>query len=91
MLTVALPKGRMLNHLTRLFQRAGLDAGSIEAGDRRLLIYGERARFLICRGADVPTFVEYGAADVGVAGKDVLWRRAKTWPSCWTCSWAAVK
>lgn len=73
MLTVALPKGRMLNSLTTLFQRAGVDVGPIEAGDRRLLLSGERARILICRAADVPTFVEYGAADVGVAGKDVLW------------------
>lgn len=73
MLTIALPKGRMLRSLVALFKRAGVDASQIDAADRRLLLNGDQARFLICRAADVPTFVEYGAADVGVAGKDVLW------------------
>lgn len=73
MLTVALPKGRMLDRLVALFQRAGVDASRIDAADRRLVVTGGSVRFLICRAADVPTFVEYGAADVGVAGKDVLW------------------
>ncbi|MFS8582603.1 MAG: ATP phosphoribosyltransferase [Limnochordales bacterium] len=73
MLTVALPKGRLLGDLVPLFRRAGLDVSGIAAADRRLVINGGPVRFLICRASDVPTFVEYGAADVGVAGKDVLW------------------
>ncbi len=63
MLTVALPKGRMLDRLVALFQRAGVDASRIDAADdRRLVVTGGSVRFLICRAADVPTFVEYGAA-----------------------------
>lgn len=73
MLTIALPKGRMLTNLKTLLERAGLDVGEIDAADRRLMLNGDEVRFLICRAADVPTFVEYGAADVGIAGKDVLW------------------
>lgn len=73
MLTIALPKGRMLAGLKAMLERAGLDVGEIDAADRRLMLNGDEVRFLICRAADVPTFVEYGAADVGIAGKDVLW------------------
>lgn len=71
-LTVAVPKGRLLRRLLPLFERAGLDVSGFDADDRRLVLNGGDLRFLLCRGSDVPTFVEYGAADVGVAGKDVL-------------------
>lgn len=72
-LTVAVPKGRLLKRLLPLLERAGLDVAQFAADDRRLVLQGGSTRFLLCRGSDVPTFVEYGAADVGVAGKDVLW------------------
>ena len=49
----------------------------IAAASRRLVWDKGSIRFLICRAADVPTFVEYGAADVGVAGKDVLWEAGR--------------
>lgn len=77
MLTVALPKGRMLKSLAQLLQRSGIDVAPLEDAERRLLLTGDGVRFLICRAADVPTFVEYGAADVGVAGKDVLWEAGR--------------
>lgn len=77
MLTVALPKGRLLNAAAALLARAGIHAGPLDGGDRRLLVDGGDVRILICRAADVPTFVEYGAADVGVAGKDVLWESGR--------------
>lgn len=72
-LTVAVPKGRLLKQLMPVFERAGLDTADFAVADRRLVLDGGTTRFLLCRGSDVPTFVEYGAADVGVAGKDVLW------------------
>lgn len=72
-LTVAVPKGRLLQQLLPLFEKAGLDTSELTADDRRLVLDGGTTKFLLCRGSDVPTFVEYGAADVGVAGKDVLW------------------
>src|SRR5690625_4817787 len=71
-LTVAVPKGRLLKRLLPMFARAGLDVSEFDVDDRRLVLNGGATRFLLCRGSDVPTFVEYGAADVGVAGKDVL-------------------
>lgn len=63
----------MLVSLKTLLARAGIDVTQLDSADRRLMLNGDEARFLICRASDVPTFVEYGAADVGVAGKDVLW------------------
>lgn len=72
-LTVAVPKGRLLKQLLPIFARADLDTTRLTADDRRLVLDGGPVRFLLSRAADVPTFVEYGAADVGVAGKDVLW------------------
>lgn len=71
-LTIAVPKGRLLTQLIPLLQRAGLDTSDLVADDRRLVLDGGDTKFLLCRGSDVATFVEYGAADVGVAGKDVL-------------------
>lgn len=71
-LTMAVPKGRLLKQLLPVFERAGIETADFTGDDRRLVLDGGSIRFLLCRGSDVPTFVEYGAADVGVAGKDVL-------------------
>ncbi|MBO8142520.1 MAG: ATP phosphoribosyltransferase [Firmicutes bacterium] len=76
-LTVALPKGRLLARVADLLDRCGIDTSGLSAADRHLVVEGDPVRFLICRAADVPTFVEYGAADVGVAGKDVLWEAGR--------------
>ncbi|SFF61203.1 ATP phosphoribosyltransferase (homohexameric) [Fontimonas thermophila] len=71
-LTLALSKGRILEESLPLLARIGLDpAGDID----RLLRVPSRNRdvsLLIVRPADVPTYVEYGAADLGIVGKDVL-------------------
>lgn len=76
-LTIALPKGRLLDHLIGMLRSAGVDAEAVAAASRRLVVDHGPWRFLICRAADVPTFVEYGAADVGIAGKDVLWEAGR--------------
>jgi ATP phosphoribosyltransferase len=73
MLTLAAPKGRVLDEAIELFGRAGIDLRPLKGGSRRLvheLDGGLRA--LVLRDWDVPTFVEHGAADVGIAGRDVL-------------------
>ena len=73
-LTIALPKGRILEELLPVLSRAGLEPAEDPAISRRLIIESRRPdlRFVIVRPTDVPTYVEYGAADLGVAGKDVL-------------------
>ncbi len=78
-LTIALPKGRIQNEATELFKRAGIDT-CVNTGDDRRLIFEnkeEKLRFMIVRGQDVPTYVEYGAADLGIAGLDVLTEQGK--------------
>ncbi len=77
-LTIAVPKGRVLNALVALFARAEVDASSLLADDRTLVRRAEGAdlRFLLLKPDDVPTYVEYGAAELGVAGRDVLVERA---------------
>ena len=69
-LTVALSKGKLLTGSEALFRRAGLpfpdDPG------RRLVVALDGLRFLFVKDMDVPTYVEYGVADCGIAGRDVL-------------------
>jgi len=73
-ITIALPKGRLLAPAVRLFGRCGMNHRGIRADTRRLVFESKRGdvRFVIVRDRDVPTYVEYGAADMGVVGKDVL-------------------
>jgi ATP phosphoribosyltransferase len=77
-IVVALPKGRILTALAPLLQRAGVDTTSITADDRSLIreTPDGALRFLLIKPDDVPTYVEYGAADLGVCGRDVLLERA---------------
>jgi ATP phosphoribosyltransferase len=69
-LTVALSKGKLLAGSEALFRKAGLPFP--EAAGRRLVVPLDGLRFLFVKDADVPTYVEYGVADCGVAGRDVL-------------------
>ncbi len=73
-LTLALSKGRILDEVLPLLARAGVQPDEDPLKSRKLEFATNRAglRLLVIRAADVPTFVEYGAADLGVAGKDVL-------------------
>ena len=74
MVTVALSKGKLLDPTLEMFKKAGYCGPEISSDDRRLVYEAPQAglTFLIVRPSDVPTYVEYGAADVGVAGKDLL-------------------
>jgi ATP phosphoribosyltransferase len=78
MLTLALPKGRVLRAVAPLLARAGADAEALLSDDRSLIREAPAAglRFLLLKPDDVPTYVEYGAADLGVCGRDVLMERS---------------
>ena len=74
MITLAMPKGRVLDEAVALFARAGLDLSALKANTRKLIFDFAKAelRVMVVRDSDVPTYVEYGAADLGIAGRDIL-------------------
>jgi ATP phosphoribosyltransferase len=74
MITIALSKGRIFDETLPLLASAGIAAAEDPEASRKLIIGTNRAdhRIIIVRASDVPTYVQYGAADIGVAGKDVL-------------------
>ena len=74
MITIALSKGRIYDETAPLLRRAGVVARDDPEQSRKLILRTNRAdvRLLIVRASDVPTYVQYGAADLGVAGRDVL-------------------
>ncbi len=73
-ITIALSKGKLLPPTLALFRQAGYSTYYVDDSDRRLIVeYPDHGhRVLIVRPSDVPVYVEYGAADLGVVGKDVL-------------------
>lgn len=73
-LTIAMPKGRIFEEAVHFLQQAGLEVTAELQDSRKLVIPVENARleFILAKPTDVPTYVEYGVADVGVVGKDVL-------------------
>ena len=78
-ITIAVPKGRVLRALLPLLVRAGIDGTDVNGDDddRRLIreLPTHGLRLLLLKPDDVPTWVEYGAADFGVCGRDVLLER----------------
>lgn len=75
-LTLALPKGRLLEPLVAHADACGLGLGAVLGGaGRRLVVEAGWLRVLLLKDADVPVYVEQGVADVGVAGLDQVWER----------------
>ena len=74
MITIALSKGRIFDETLPLLAAAGIVPAEHPEQSRKLIIATNRddARVVIVRASDVPTYVQYGAADLGIAGKDVL-------------------
>ena len=74
MITLALSKGRIFDETLPLLEKAGIRPTDNPETSRKLIIGTNRAdvRLIIVRASDTPTYVQYGAADLGVAGKDVL-------------------
>lgn len=73
-ITVALPKGKLFGLSAELLKKVGWTAEGLHEKSRKLIITNEneRLKFIITKTADVPTYVEYGAADIGIIGKDVI-------------------
>ena len=74
-LTFALGKGRLAKQTLELFEKIGITCEEMKDKDSRKLIFTNeelKLRFFLAKGPDVPTYVEYGAADIGVVGKDTI-------------------
>ena len=73
-LTVALAKGRLAELAMELFITAGFDCSEMKEKSRKLIFADEahKMKFILVKASDVPTYVEYGAADIGIVGKDTL-------------------
>ncbi len=81
-LTMALSKGRIFEETLPLLKAAGIEVSEDPEQSRKLIIgtSDPGLRIIIVRASDVPTYVEYGAADLGIAGKDVLIEHAAQHP-----------
>lgn len=74
-LTFALAKGRLANKTLELLERLGITCEEMKDKDSRKLIFvneEQKLKFFLSKGPDVPTYVEYGAADIGVVGRDTI-------------------
>ncbi len=73
-LSIALAKGRLSDKAADMFEKLGLNAGELKTDTRKLIITDEKnmIKFFLVKPSDVPTYVEYGAADLGIAGKDTI-------------------
>ena len=80
-ITLALSKGRIFDDSLPLLQRAGVEVQDDAEASRRLILATSRPglRVVLVRASDVPTYVQYGGADLGVAGLDVLLEHGATW------------
>ncbi|HZK44192.1 MAG TPA: ATP phosphoribosyltransferase [Syntrophomonadaceae bacterium] len=78
-LTIALSKGMLLKPTIKLFKEAGLPTKNLDE-DTRTMVFDyedQNIRYLMCRPTDVPIYVEQGAADLGIVGKDVIVEQGK--------------
>jgi ATP phosphoribosyltransferase len=71
-LKLAVPRGALLEGTLDTLDAAGIDTSAVRAGSRALIFPGDGITLVTMRPSDVPTYVEAGAADVGITGKDVL-------------------
>ena len=74
-LTLALAKGRLARNTMELFEKIGISCDEMKDKSTRKLIFvneEHKLKFFLAKAGDVPTYVEYGAADIGVVGKDTI-------------------
>ncbi|MDX2478914.1 MAG: ATP phosphoribosyltransferase [Desulfuromusa sp.] len=78
-ITFALPKGRIMQDSMELFSQVGITCPEMNESSRKLVFENpeHKFRFMAVRATDVPTYVEYGCADLGVVGKDTLLEQGK--------------
>jgi ATP phosphoribosyltransferase len=76
-IVIAVPKGRVLEQLSARLQEAGISTDALTAKSRKLVREDKESglSYLLLKPDDVPTYVEYGAADLGIVGRDVLMER----------------
>jgi ATP phosphoribosyltransferase len=74
-LRIAVPRGALFGETLDLLDRLGLDTGEVRSNDRKLLF--DSGQLITMRPSDVPTYVEAGAADIGITGKDVLMEQSE--------------
>jgi len=77
--TVALAKGRLADYAVNLFDAAGYDVSAMREKSRKLIFEDaqNKLRFILVKAGDVPTYVEYGGADIGIVGKDTILEEGK--------------
>lgn len=92
-LTIALSKGRLTDLSIDLLENVGVDCLELKQKSRKLIFTDEknRIRFFLAKPADVPTYVEYGAADIGVVGKDTLLEEGRNLYEVLNLKFAACK
>lgn len=78
-ITVALAKGRLAELSVDIFEKIGFDVAEMKTKTRKLIFTDEKNkfRFILVKASDVPTYVEYGAADLGIVGKDTIMESGK--------------
>ncbi|MCL2760146.1 MAG: ATP phosphoribosyltransferase [Desulfuromonadales bacterium] len=78
-ITIAIPKGRILEESVELFGKIGINCSELLGKSRKLIFENpeQQMRYMIVRATDVPTYVEYGSADIGIVGKDTLMEQEK--------------
>lgn len=74
---LAMPKGRIMDEAAAVFERAGYDLSALKSGSRKLIHECGALRVLVLRSSDIATYVAHGAADIGIAGSDVLDEEAR--------------
>jgi ATP phosphoribosyltransferase len=74
-LRIAVPRGALFGETLDLLDRLGVDTGEVRSNDRKLLF--DSGQLITMRPSDVPTYVEAGAADLGITGKDVLMEQSE--------------
>ena len=90
-LTIALTKGRLAGQTMELFEKAGYFCEELKDKKSRKLIFTneeQKLRFFLSKGPDVPTYVEYGAADIGI--RTSFWRSSAAATRCWIWASAAA-
>ena len=93
-LTFALGKGRLAKKTLELFEQIGITCEEMKDKDTRKLIFVNeeyKLRFFLAKGPDVPTYVEYGAADIGVAARTPFWKKTGMFTKCWTLASANAR
>lgn len=80
MITIALAKGRLADKAIELLEQIGIDCSEVKEPSRKLILYSKdkNVRFIMVKPSDVPTYVEHGVADMGIAGKDTLLEEGKS-------------